>query len=193
VVVLRDGELVEVTWQSMFAGEAGVYFEPSPEIEELDVLGAELIGLDAWMPPAAWLSGEICPYEPQLFQVVVVEPQPWGGAVEDLPADIADVSWPLGGDFLGWGEPFSNPGSDPNVDGRCGVVSRAEALALVDSLVEQGADPPVESAALDTSRYVSLMLGHQAAVQFYEVAVEALLPDAPADCSDPSTPFSSDV
>jgi hypothetical protein len=191
VTLVRDGQSVDVTWTSMF-GDDELYYEPSPEREELDAMGVVLVTLDEWLPDDAWASAESCPYQPQAFRVIVVEPQPWGGAIEDLPADVADIDWPLGGDFLAWGEPFSNPGSDPNVDGRCGVVSREEAIDLVGSLVAQGADPQTDSAALDASRYVSLMLGDAAAVAFHEVAVEALLPDAP-DCSDAHTPSFSRV
>ncbi len=192
VTLLRDGEYVEVVWRSMFDGDEA-YYEPSPEIEQLDALGARLVDLDAWLPDEAWTMTDTCVYMAQEYEVIALEPQPWGGAVEDLPVDVADLEWPLGGDFLNWGEPFSNPGSDPNIDGRCGVVSRAEAIDLVESLVAQGAEPPTDAAALDESRYVSLMLGDAAAVQFYEVSLESLMPDAPRDCSDPNTPFFSPV
>jgi hypothetical protein len=128
-----------------------------------------------------------------MYQVIVAEPQPWGGDPNDLPADIADIAWPLGGDFLDWGEPFSNPGSDPNTDGRCGSVTRAEAIDLVDGLLAAGAEGPASADALDTGRYTSLRLGDRAEVQFYDISVEGLTPESPADCSNAQFPNYSRV
>jgi hypothetical protein len=185
VTALRDAEYVTVGWTSMF-GDDELYYEPSPEREELDALGAELVALDDWLPQDAWLPGETCPYEPQMYRVIVTAPQPWGGSLDDLPADIADITWPLGGDFLAWGEPFSNPGSDPDIDGRCGVVTRAEAMNLVDELLAAGVEGPASLA--EAKRYLSLRLGDRAGVQIHDVTLEGLLPEAPTDCSDAHTP-----
>jgi hypothetical protein len=185
VVVRRDSEYVEVGWTSLW-GDDDLYYEPSPEREELDAMGAELVALDEWLPKDGWLSGEPCPYEPQTYRVIVTEPQPWGGSLDDLPADIADITWPLGGDFLAWGEPFSNPGGDPDIDGRCGVVTRAEAIHVVDELLAAGVEGPASLA--EVKRYLMLRLGDRAGVQVHDVTLEGMLPDGPTDCSDAHSP-----
>lgn len=181
-VTLAEGAgAIEVRWTSMFPDDA-TYYEPSPEREQLDAMAAHLVTFDEWLTEADWVSDEPCPYLPQASEVIVQSPQPWGGSLDQLPADVADVEWPLGGDILGWGEPFSVQGSNPDIDGRCGGVSRDEAQMLVTDLQSAGAE--TMGGELDLDPYVWMRLGYRAEAQFIDVWVEALLPDEAA-CVNP--------
>jgi hypothetical protein len=158
-------------------GDDELYYEPSPEREQLDELARHLVALDEWLPNAAWAVAEPCPYQAQVARVMVVNPQEWGGSLEDLPADIADVPWPPGGDILAWAEPFDQPFTDPGTDGRCGTLSRDEAQALVTELVDAGAELRSIAEALGAGPAVELWLGYREQTSVVMVWLRPLLPD----------------
>jgi hypothetical protein len=167
---------VVVTWTSVFPDEE-TYYQPSPERETLDELGAHLVDMDTWLPDDAWSSREPCPYRPPTFRVIVANPEPWGGSLDDLPADIADVAWPPGGDILTWADPFDEAGSDPEIDGRCGTLPRSEAESLVSDLDAAGAEVSANANNLDGGPLVDIRLGDRAESSFVDVLVRPLLPD----------------
>ena len=175
-ISLGGEDPVVVTWTSVFPGEEA-YYEPSPERETLDELGAHLVEMDTWLPEEAWASLDPCPYRAPIFRVIVANPEPWGGSLDDLPADIADVEWPLGGDIWAWADPFDEAGSDPEIDGRCGIVARTEAQGLVTDLAGAGAEAPGSADDLDLVPYVQIRLGDRAATSFVDITVRSLLPD----------------
>jgi hypothetical protein len=167
---------VVVTWTSVFPDEE-TYYQPSPEREILDELGAHLVDMDTWLSDDAWASREPCPYRATTFRVIVANPEPWGGSLDDLPADIADVEWPPGGDIWAWADPFDEAGSDPEIDGRCGILARSEAQSLVTDLAEAGAEVSGNVDDLDIAPYVQLRLGDRAETSFVDITVRPLLPD----------------
>ncbi|MGH2488857.1 MAG: hypothetical protein ACRDFR_04505 [Candidatus Limnocylindria bacterium] len=187
ITFVRPSRTSVVSWTSMF-GDDALYYEPSPEREQLDALAAHFIELEAWLPPEAWVAGELCSYRPRQYELIVQEPQQSDGDPADLPADISDVEWPLGGEMSGWGEPFSNPSTDPDIDGRCGEAARSDVESLVDELLTAGAKD-VYGQALDRYRFLVLRLGDRANAAVVDVIVVGLLPDEPA-CALPQTlPF----
>lgn len=175
-ITLGGEDPVVVSWTSVFPDEP-TYYQPSPEREALDELGAHLLDMDTWLPDDAWAWREPCPYRATIFRVIVVNPQPWGGSLDDLPADIADVEWPPGGDILTWADPFDEAGSDPQVDGRCGTLPRAEAENLVSDLAAAGAEVSGSADDLDLVPLTSVRLGYRAESSFVDVLVRPLLPD----------------
>jgi hypothetical protein len=187
-ITVSGKDPVVVTWTSVFDDEP-TYYQPSPEREALDELAAHLVDMDIWLPDDAWAWREPCPYRATTFGVIVVNPEPWGGSLADLPADIADVEWPPGGDILTWADPFDQAGTDPEVDGRCGTMPRAEAGGLVTDLAAAGAEVYGSAYDIDLGQPVTLRLGYRAETSFVDVLVRPLLPDE-SSCVAPSlAPF----
>jgi len=170
-------DAVTVYWTSMFPDDA-LYYEPSPEREELDVLGANMIVFDTWLPADAWAEPDPCTVQALRFRVFIFA-DPYGGALADLPPDIADVPWPLGGEILSWGADVGNqPPDEPYPIVRCGIAARADASRLVDELRKAGAfDPFSSSTTLDAGPFIELQLGDRAANRILDIAVQPLLPD----------------
>lgn len=173
---LGGEDSIVVNWTSVFPDEA-TYYQPSPEREALDELGGHLVDMDTWLPDDAWLSREPCPYRATAFRVIVANPEVWGGSLDDLPADIADVEWPPGGDILTWADPFDEAGSDPEIDGRCGILPRSDAQTLVTDLAAAGAEVSGNADDLDLVPRIQVRLGDRAATSFVDIIVRPLLPD----------------
>jgi hypothetical protein len=182
ITLARPSGTATVSWTSMF-GDDALYYEPSPEREQLDALAAHFVEFEEWLPEGAWAMADPCPYQPQAARVMVLNPQEWGGSLDDLPADIADVPWPPGGDILEWGEPFDQPGTDPGTDARCGTLEREEAQALVTQLVDAGADLFSTTEDLDETPAVELWLGHREQDSVIYLWLRPLLPDE-SGCTD---------
>ena len=174
ITVARESGQIEVGWTPVFADDA-TYYEPSPERETLDALAANVVAFGSWLPAEEWASAEECTYEAQRFRIFV-EAQAWGGSLEDLPVDIADIDWPLGGEMLDWGEEIDMSSADPAYVLRCGEVSRDVAVTLADGLRAAGAEP-YRDAGLDTAAYVELRLGDREGTRVVLVYLEPLLPD----------------
>ncbi|MEX0630302.1 MAG: hypothetical protein WEE67_08095 [Chloroflexota bacterium] len=174
ITVGLGSEQVMVGWASLFDDDA-TYYEPSPEREQLDALAAHLIDFDSWLPAEEWASTEQCNYQAERF-LVIVEAQAWGGSLDDLPVDIADVDWPLGGDALEWGEELELPDNDPGHIARCGEVNRKDADTLAVSLQSVGAEGSA-GAGLDALHHIELRLGDRAETRIVSVYFEPLLPD----------------
>jgi hypothetical protein len=177
-ITLGSGEdAVVVSWTSMFPDDP-VYYEPSPEREALDGLGAHMIVFDTWLADDAWAERDPCTVEALRFRVYV-DAQPYGGLLADLPPDITDVPWPLGDDILSWGTDVGiQPPNEPYHVIRCGIADRADAAYLADQLREAGAvDPFTFATTLDAGPYISLELGDRAANRIIQVFVQPLLPD----------------
>jgi hypothetical protein len=181
ITVAQGSEQVVVSWVSVFADDA-TYYEPSPEREQLDALAADLIEFDSWLPAEEWAMAEPCPYRAQAFGIYV-EAQAWGGSLDELPVDIADVAWPLGGDIFDWGEEIDHPDPDPAHLARCAVASRADAETLGDDLRSAGAGVFVDGGGLDVGAYTELRLGDRASTRVVSVYIQPLMPEE-SECPD---------
>jgi len=181
ITVAQGSEQVVVSWVSVFADDA-TYYEPSPEREQLDALAVHLMDFDSSLPAEEWAMTEPCPYLAQALGIYV-EAQAWGGSLDELPVDIADVEWPLGGDIFDWGEEIDHPDPDPAHLARCAVVSRADAEALADDLRSAGAQAFVDEGGLDVGAYTELRLGDRAATRVVSVYIQPLMPDE-SECKD---------
>jgi hypothetical protein len=181
--LVREAGEVDVGWVSLW-GDDDLYYEPSPEREQLDALGARLLDLDTWLSDSAWAERDRCVYEAQAYQVVVQTPQPQGGSLDDLPVDVADIEWPPGGEILSWGEPFSAPGTTPDIDGRCGGLPRMAVASLLDYLVDAGAES-LGASELDVGPWIYLRLGYRELNSVVDVTIRPLRPDETA-CTAPS-------
>jgi hypothetical protein len=168
-------DAVTVHWASMFPDDA-LYYEPSPEREALDALGAKMLVFDSWLPDDAWAERDPCTVQALRFRVFIFADL-YGGALADLPPDVADVTWPLPGEILSWGADVGNRSPDePYPIVRCGIAARADASRLVDELREAGAfDPSSFSTTLDAGAYAQL--GDRAANRILGIVVQPLLPD----------------
>lgn len=168
---------VTVRWTSMFPDDS-IYYEPSPEREALDVLGAKMLVFDTWLADDAWAERDPCTVQARHFRIFV-DAQPYGGALADLPPDIAEVPWPLGGEILSWGADVGyQPPNEPYHVERCGIVPRDDAALLLEELGAAGALYPFSFAAsLDSGPYVEYRLGDVAGDRIIQVFVQPLLPD----------------
>jgi hypothetical protein len=177
ITVGSGADAVLVSWTSMF-GDDGLYYKASPEREALDVLGARMIVFDTWLPADGWAERNPCTVQPLRFRVYI-DAEPYGGLAADLPPDIADVPWPLGGGMLSWGADVGyQPPNEPYHLERCGIAIRADASHLVDALREAGAvDPFTFSTTLDAGPYISFALGDRAANRIIQISVQPLLSD----------------
>jgi hypothetical protein len=179
-------DAVTVYWWSMFPDDA-LYYEPSPEREALDALGAQLIVFDTWLPDDAWAERELCTVQASRFRVFIFA-QPYGGALADLPPDVANVPWPLGGEILSWGADVGDHAPDePYHAERCGIAARADASRLVDKLRDAGAFVPFFSTTLDAG-LIGGQLGDRAANRILDIYVQPLLPDDD-QCTFANFPF----
>lgn len=167
-------DAVTVHWASMFPDDA-LYYEPSPEREALDALGARMLVFDSWLPDDAWANRDPCTVQALRFRVFVFADL-YGGALADLPPDVADVPWPLGGEILSWGADVGNQSPDePYPIVRCGIAARADASRLVDDLRDARAFDPFPT-TLDAG-IIELQLGDRAANRILAIYVQPLLPD----------------
>lgn len=180
-------DTVAVSWTSMFPDDA-VYYEPSPEREALDVLGAQMIVFDTWLADDAWAERDPCTVQALRFRVYI-DAQPWGGVLADLPPDIKDVPWPLGGEILSWAADVGyQPPDEPYHVERCGIISRSDAGRLVDEFLDAGAvDPFTFSTTLDAGPYIGLELGDRVANRIIQIFVQPLLSDD-SQCSNANHP-----
>ena len=170
-------DAVVVSWTGLYPNDAQ-YFESSPERAVLDPLGARMVDFDSWLPDDGWANTLPCAVEALRFRVFI-DAQPYGGAQADLPPDISDVPWPLGGDILAWGaEVGYQPPDEPYHVERCGIALRPEASRLVDDLRGAGAfDPHTFPATLDRGGFVELELGDREADRIIQIFIQPLLPD----------------
>jgi len=168
-------DAVTVHWVAVLPEDVP-YLEPSPEREALDALGAKMLVFDSWLLDDAWAERDPCTVQALRFRVFIFA-QPYLGALADLPPDVADVPWPLGGEILSWGADVGNQSPDePYPIVRCGIAARADASRLVDELREAGAfDPSQFSGTLDIG--ASAQLGDRAANRILGISVQPLLPD----------------
>lgn len=167
-------DAITVHWASMFPDDA-LYYEPSPQREALDVLGTKMLVFDSWLPDDAWAERDPCTVQALRFRVFIFADL-YGGALADLPPDVADVPWPLGGEILSWGADVGSQSPDePYPIVRCGIAARADALRLVDELRKAGVFDPF-STTLDAG-IIELRLGDRAANRILAIDVQPLLPD----------------
>lgn len=165
-------DAVTVYWWSMYPDDA-LYYKPSPEREALDVLGAHMIVFDTLLPADAWAEPDPCTVQALRFRVFIFADL-YGGALADLPPDVADVPWPLDGEILSWGADVGPP-DEPYPIVRCGIAARADASRLVDELRVAGVFDPVAT-TLDAG-IIELQLGDRAANRILTIDVQPLLPD----------------
>jgi hypothetical protein len=165
---------IRVTWTSLF-GDDELYYEPSPERELLDALGERVVDFGAWLPASAWTNADACAYQADRFRVFV-EAQAWGGPVENLPVDVTEISWPLGGNLLDWGRDVGGARQPPPYLLRCEVVSRDDADLVRRALRSAGARV-VRDAGLDGGPTLELELGEAAGPRIVSVILRPMLPE----------------
>ena len=192
ITVGSGPDAIAVNWTSMFPDDA-LYYQPSPEREALDPLGEQMLAFDSWLPQDGWDDRDPCMVQALRFRVFI-DAQPYGGALADLPPDITDVSWPLGGDILSWGADVGyQPPGEPYHVMRCGIVARTDAFRLVDELRDAGAfDPFTFSTTLDVSNYLELQLGDRAATWIVGIHVQPVLPDD-SRCTRDNQPYGGGI
>jgi hypothetical protein len=170
-------DAVTVSWTALFPNDEQ-YFGPSPERAALDPLAERMLAFDSWLTDDGWAERDPCTVQALRFRVFI-DAQPNGGAQADLPPDIADVSWPLGGAILSWGaEVGYQPPDEPYHVERCGIAARADASHLVDQLRAAGAfDPFTFPTTLDRGGFLEFELGDRAANRIIQIFIQPLLPD----------------
>lgn len=177
ITVGSGGDAIAVSWTSMFPDDA-LYYQPSPEREALDPLGEHVMAFDSWLPDDAWADRDPCTVQALRFRIYV-DAQPYGGALADLPPDIADVPWPFGGEILSWGADVGyQPPSEPYHVERCGIVPRHDAARLLDELRAAGALYPFTFAtSLDSGPYIEFRLGDRPEIRIIQISIQPVLPD----------------
>jgi hypothetical protein len=165
-VFILDADGRDVTVRVYALGLIGLggggFLEMSSEEQRahvaLSALQADLLDLEAWIPATGWADPEWAPYRADALRLVVSNADGEQPSANDPPLQVA--AWPtpsLDPATFGeaaWGE-----------QGRCGVVSGADATAWYEALGE---------ANLRT-RWV-------AGAHRFRVAVRPLMPDEDADC-----------
>jgi len=165
---------IRVSWTSLF-GDDELYYEPSPERELLDTLGEQVVYFADWLPADGWAVTDVCAYEADRFRLFI-EAQAWGGAVESLPVDVTEISWPLGGDLLDWGRDVGGARQPPPYLLRCDVVLRDDA-DLVRRVLRSAGAQVVRDAGLDGAPTVELELGESAGPRIVSVIIRPMLPE----------------
>ena len=174
-VVLPGGDTVRINWL-LFGDTEQDYFQPQPEAEALDALAARLTSLDEWLPASAWADANAKPYEPTTYRIFI-QYQTWGGSVDDLPVEMASVSWPLDGGIDAFGDVVTPPPDEL----RCGVANAEEATAVSEALEAAGATPSEQTA-------LSFDLGDRATRQLVTITLEPIMPFGNESCGA-ATPF----
>jgi hypothetical protein len=164
------------------------YYEPSAERDRLELLAARMLAWDSWLSDDGWAIREPCTYQAARFRIWI-EAQAYGGSLADLAADIADVTWPLGGAILEWGTNVTHNPNDPTYVERCGIVARAEAASLIEDLLAAGASYGYSGASELDSREVHLALGDRAMVRIVQIKIRPIFPDDDGGCSAEDRPW----
>lgn len=168
------GSAIRVSWTSLF-GDDELYYEPSPERETLDALGEQVVSFADWLPAGGWAIADACAYRADRFRLFI-EAQAWGGPVENLPVDVAEISWPLGGELLDWGRDVGAARQAPPYLLRCDVVTRDDA-DLVRRVLRSAGAQVVRDAGLDGAPSVELNLGESAGPRIVTVVIRPMLPE----------------
>lgn len=137
-VGLPAGETVIIRWVAMFEDDA-LYYEPSPEREALDALAVRLQTLDDWLPASAWADATAAPYVAARHHMLI-EKVEWGGTLDELPPESSTVAWPLSESIDDFGEATESPALGLD-SARCGMISTAEATAIIAALEAAEARP----------------------------------------------------
>jgi len=174
IAIGEGADEVRVGWTSLF-GDDALYYEPSPEREQLDQLGEWLVTFADRLASDAWVTADPCAYRADRFRVFV-EAQAWGGSLESLPPDVTGVAWPLGGAVLDWGRDVTSARQQPPYLLRCDVVTRDDA-DLVRRVLRSAGARAVRDAGLDGAAYVELELGDRDGPRIVSVVIQPLLPD----------------
>jgi hypothetical protein len=192
ITVGSGPDAVTVRWTALFPDDEK-YFETSPERKALDPLAAHMLAFDSWLTDAAWADHDPCMVQALRFRIFI-DAQPNGGSLADLPPDIRDVPWPLGGDILSWGADIGHqPPGEPYHVIRCQIVARRDAFRLVEALRNAGAfDPFTFSTTLDASNYLKLQLGDRAANRIIGIQVQPVLPDD-EQCTEANRPYGGGI
>jgi hypothetical protein len=156
------------------ADDNDLYYEPSPKRGALDALATRLSTLDEWLPANAWAGrlADARPYAPARYRIFI-EKQQWGGSLDDLPVESATVSWPLDEGIDAFGDVVENVAQGPDAL-RCGVVSAAEATAVIEALEAAGA----------TGATPGFTLGDRATSRVVSIYFERMMPDE-TSCEGP--------
>lgn len=163
------GDPVVINWY-LFADTEQDFFQPQPEAETLEALLVRLTTMEAWLPTAAWTDANAVPHVPDGYRMTISS-SPWGLSVDDLPADVATVAWPLDVDMANFGE-LLNPAPD---EIRCGLVDGQEGTAVIESLQAAGATPQVGT-------YLSFGLGARGPNRHVTITLAPILPFDESSC-----------
>jgi hypothetical protein len=167
-VGLSGGGTAVISWVGV-ADDEDLYYEPSPEREALDALAARLSTLDEWLPANAWADANARPYAPARYRIYIYSLE-WGGSLDDLPVEVATVSWPLDEAIDAFGDVMLDPAGQP-VEGRCGVVSAEEATAVMEALEAAGARLEGQT------WWITSSLGDRANDREVRIILEWIMPD----------------
>lgn len=154
------------------------------EANRIITLAEHLDDLESWLPADAWAIGpaSATPYvaSDYLLKVTVFKNQP-GVDYPPQPLDVAQVEWPLGGRLDDVGDALTNPPLGAGSVSRCGLVTLAEATAVLRALAAAPLVPEAERMKADLTWAV--------AASRVTVSLAPLLPDDPRDCAvDPTWP-----
>jgi hypothetical protein len=151
--------------------DEATYYQPSPEREQLDALARQLRDPESLVDGDAW-EGPAEAYVGDEYQLVLAPHR-------DVPPfdklDAADVPWGLDEPLDEFGEPMEGPNEPQS---RCGVVSREDATAIVEALVNAGET----EAHLDGP--TSASLDWAAGNGIVDVAMLPLMPDGYPTCDE---------
>lgn len=139
-----DNQVVVTSVQWLGDEEEATYYQPSPERQQLDRLAHDLRDPEALVAADAW-SGPAEAYEASDYLLLLTP-------YRDIPpydtTDVSEVRLPLEGPLDEYG--VATGSGLPAT--RCGLVSQAEAAAMVDDLVAAG----FEQVGLDRATSASL-------------------------------------
>jgi hypothetical protein len=169
IVLWTGNQPIRLTWQTPASADIAACHGGSPETDTADALLERLRSLDDWLPADAWSDPLARPYSPGRYRFATL--------VLDLREDLASapslaaLRWPLEGTLRGYGEPQSDL---QDREGRCAVVSAAQADQIMDALDDAGAQL---SSPLDPLVMLGTYLVDETAQEAVAVVLEPLRPE----------------
>ena len=167
----EDGAVVVRSTSWFGQEEESTYYEPAPERQGLDRLASALASPESLVAEDAWTGPESA-YEGTEYQLLLHAVRD-----SDVPStgspDASEVPWPFDGPLDEFGEPGFNETY------RCGNISRDEAMAIVDALIQPDAEHPI----LTAPYYFSLEWAEGNG--WAEVNMVPLMPDGFPPCAGP--------
>ena len=168
-----DDQVVVTSVQWLGDEEEATYYEPAPEREQLDQLVQDLRDPEALVAADAW-AGPATAYEASEYALFLI---PYRDAEWYDTTDVSEIRFPVDGPLDEYGVVSGESGPPAT---RCGVISHAEAAAMVEDLAAAG----YELVGLDRATVGSLAWAEgNGAV---DLTVVPRMPDGYPDCQGPS-------